>query len=669
CDIVPLDGSAIRKGPKFERGDYIVAFDSGATTITLSETARIVIGNPDDPAGGEDWDSTDPYTAVGKFLFDGFSFDSDDAAAILLKRANMALGGLRLESCRFKGLGAIETSADPAIGYSTGLRVEIAHCEFLPGVADAFEFGISLSNRPRGGTARAACVITNNVFNSPPLIEQPDPASRPLYDVPIMLAGGYERALVRGNVFVNCAAPVTISNTDHLDLAAEGNFIRFNHDSSSGGLGFATGFLLIGSDHNAIDLGQNVIRIEDANGASAGSSGVYGAFIDDEDNVIRSRGNDFEVFGGAAPAAFAESGFTQPYTLETTDDIWTTETMSVGTLTIGMSGKRRFSEVEMTQATVNDALALPSKTPGGILFLDSNHRVAEDNASFHYDAANGGINVGSNDGAEFTQGGAAVVYRIGARDEGAGAAAALESNGDLAASMLYLNKSGGSSGAKTEVPEGTAIGGIAALGHDGTDYEPAASILFTAGEAGPDLVPADVRISATPFGEAMTVHSNGDIKTGTNLGVGTDEFGTDAANVLAIAEGTTPTSSPAGVVQLYAQSVGGTAELEVRDGAGNITTLSPHRFTLFKPDPSLPLPFSFYSRNPNIGKEINVDLAGAIAEIERLSGKKFIYVRILPPGERENQNGKLSTKTQRRHDETRRGKEAEKGNRREMEKE
>jgi hypothetical protein len=33
CDIVPLDGSAIRKGPKFERGDSIVAFDSGGEWV------------------------------------------------------------------------------------------------------------------------------------------------------------------------------------------------------------------------------------------------------------------------------------------------------------------------------------------------------------------------------------------------------------------------------------------------------------------------------------------------------------------------------------------------------------------------------------------------------------------------------------------------------------
>jgi len=71
----------------------------------------------------------------------------------------------------------------------------------------------------------------------------------------------------------------------------------------------------------------------------------------------------------------------------------------------------------------------------------------------------------------------------------------------------------------------------------------------------------------------------------------------------------------------------GLAELKVRDEAGNVTTLSPHTFTLFTPDASYELPFSYYSKNEYIGKEINVDIYGAIKEIEKLSGKKFIYIK------------------------------------------
>jgi len=59
-----------------------------------------------------------------------------------------------------------------------------------------------------------------------------------------------------------------------------------------------------------------------------------------------------------------------------------------------------------------------------------------------------------------------------------------------------------------------------------------------------------------------------------NVGIGTTSFGTDAVKVLAIANGTAPTSSPADAVQLYAEDVSASSELKVRDEAGNITTLS-----------------------------------------------------------------------------------------------
>jgi hypothetical protein len=63
--------------------------------------------------------------------------------------------------------------------------------------------------------------------------------------------------------------------------------------------------------------------------------------------------------------------------------------------------------------------------------------------------------------------------------------------------------------------------------------------------------------------------------SGRNLGIGTNTFGASAHRVLGIQNGTAPTSSPADMVQLYAEDVS-TSELRVRDEAGNVTTLSPH---------------------------------------------------------------------------------------------
>lgn len=73
------------------------------------------------------------------------------------------------------------------------------------------------------------------------------------------------------------------------------------------------------------------------------------------------------------------------------------------------------------------------------------------------------------------------------------------------------------------------------------------------------------------------------VKSNGNIGINTSDFGTDAVGVIGIKNGTAPTSSPADMIQLYAEDVAGSSELKVRDEAGNVTTLSPHNFTLFKP--------------------------------------------------------------------------------------
>jgi len=72
-------------------------------------------------------------------------------------------------------------------------------------------------------------------------------------------------------------------------------------------------------------------------------------------------------------------------------------------------------------------------------------------------------------------------------------------------------------------------------------------------------------------------------------------------------------------------------ELRCTDSAGNETTLSPHTFELFTPDKSYKSPWAYYSNNDFIGTKINVDMYGAISEIEKLSGKKFIYTQDYTP--------------------------------------
>jgi hypothetical protein len=56
-----------------------------------------------------------------------------------------------------------------------------------------------------------------------------------------------------------------------------------------------------------------------------------------------------------------------------------------------------------------------------------------------------------------------------------------------------------------------------------------------------------------------------------NLGIGTATFGTSAANVLALATATAPTTSPSGVGQIY---VDGSGNLIYRSPGGNVRTIA-----------------------------------------------------------------------------------------------
>jgi len=144
-----------------------------------------------------------------------------------------------------------------------------------------------------------------------------------------------------------------------------------------------------------------------------------------------------------------------------------------------------------------------------------------------------------------------------------------------------------------------------------------------------------------------------------NLGIGTSAFGTDAVGVLAIANGTAPSTSPEDQIQLYAEDVdqgGGvmSSELKVMDeggtvtrisddppvvarlepgiweGLANITTLSPHNFTLIPQGPSEPMAWSFYSERGDVA--INVDMLRAVRLIEQISGEHLVYLKDLTTG-------------------------------------
>jgi hypothetical protein len=108
-----------------------------------------------------------------------------------------------------------------------------------------------------------------------------------------------------------------------------------------------------------------------------------------------------------------------------------------------------------------------------------------------------------------------------------------------------------------------------------------------------------------------------------NTGIGTQNFG-DGTRVLAMVNGTVPTSSIVNGVLLYTSGAI-SSELRVRDEAGNVTTLSPHNFSLVQK--SEPMAWSFYSENSETGQTINVDMLRAVRLIEELSGEQLVYIQ------------------------------------------
>lgn len=452
-----------------EKSCSFVGLDPARTVVSVEEpNYNIVLGDPEDGTGAEDWDDTENYTPVGSFVFDGLKFDAGENTVFRIKRADMRSGGLTIRRCEFRALAGIETSADDVEGYTTGMSVVVSECVFHPIGNDYLETGILLANRSREGESPGDIRIERNVFNPAAFGGESGGGGAGLYYRAIETGGSGSSVLIEGNVMLNCLNGLHVNTSNEEGLARIlSNSLVFDGDSSESLFPSVVGMYLAGNSDNEYFLADNTIDISDANGSAAVTAGYYFRFTSAGGNVIRSRNNRLSA-DGAAAAEYAEWPSTQAYTLEVTEDIWESEAISTGTFVIGTGGDRRSLE---------------------------------------------------------------------ARVEG-------------------------------------------------------------------------------------------------NLGLGAETFQSGSTHVLGIADGTAPTTGDAGMVQLFADSVSGTLELRVTDGAGNTTTLSPHNFSLFEPSAEHPFPFSYYSRNAYLGLEINVDMIGAIAELEKLSGRKFIYTRELPEEEK-----------------------------------
>lgn len=89
-----------------------------------------------------------------------------------------------------------------------------------------------------------------------------------------------------------------------------------------------------------------------------------------------------------------------------------------------------------------------------------------------------------------------------------------------------------------------------------------------------------------------------------------------------------PSSSTADSIQVWSESVAGLSEFKARDESGNVTTLSSHSPQMIDVA-GRPTDFVHKEHNLFTGVDIEMDVYGALAALETLTGQQFIYMRDL----------------------------------------
>jgi hypothetical protein len=136
---------------------------------------------------------------------------------------------------------------------------------------------------------------------------------------------------------------------------------------------------------------------------------------------------------------------------------------------------------------------------------------------------------------------------------------------------MTLRAAGGTLAVPAATPINTVIMGfVGGTTNDGTNFSNTAAIqLYAESAASAGSHPTAFRVATTPVGSTSRV-TRFAIDSSGNAGFGVTSFGASAANVIGLVDATAPTTSPAGMGQLYSLA----GALKWRGSAGTVTTIA-----------------------------------------------------------------------------------------------
>jgi hypothetical protein len=165
--------------------------------------------------------------------------------------------------------------------------------------------------------------------------------------------------------------------------------------------------------------------------------------------------------------------------------------------------------------------------------------------------------------------------------------------------------------------------------------DPASSsdkFLFWAGTPSNLYIANDAGMAWDSDGDVVAVVTDVGVRRAAAGVLKIDDGGNGGGGVLEfpqVSSGGTPGTDAA---RIYAKNNGGTAELFVQDEAGNETQISPHAADSpgAEVDAGLGLPVVLKHRNAYAGVEEWIHISALAREVERLSGKRFVFSNAIP---------------------------------------